>query len=90
MSSQVDSCPCGTPQLPSVSVAAEDGQVWRAVLECPMCGFLALGGGSGPITSLTDAACWWNALASDPNIHMLRGRRERHCQMGQPGQSRQA
>lgn len=87
MSSQVDSCPCGTPHLPSVSIAAEDNQVWRAVLECPVCGLLALAGGDGPITSLTDAVSRWNALASDPNIHMFRRRRERHRQAGQPRQA---
>ncbi|MBB1499095.1 hypothetical protein [Paracoccus sp. MC1862] len=47
-----------------MSVDAESFRVWRAILECPACGFAARAVGYEPVSSLSQATFRWNAHAA--------------------------
>lgn len=72
MSPRVQTCRCGTPAPPSVSVASEDARTWHAILECPACGFVTSALGPDAIHTLAGAAIQWNVLSSVRTLYTVR------------------
>lgn len=68
LGSRIETCCCGTKMPPSVSVEAEGIRMWQAILECPACGFAARAVGYEPVSSLSQAACRWNARADHVQV----------------------